>query len=72
MFAIRMIDGEEVTAAQGDELEINPQTGVLTVSRVDGFEQVTRYYSPAAWRSVTHRVKKVNGAHVAPRASVEP
>lgn len=69
MFVIQMMDGEEITAAEGDELEINPNTGVLTVSRVDGFEEATMHYSPAAWRSVIHRVKSINGAVVKARAS---
>ncbi|MGB8388308.1 hypothetical protein [Mycobacterium sp.] len=55
MFVIRLADGEEVHASEGDELEINPQTGVLSVSRVDGFEEITTHYSPSAWVSVTHR-----------------
>jgi hypothetical protein len=63
MFVIRLATGEEVQASEGDELEINQQTGVLTVSRVDGFEQITTHYSPAAWLSVTHRKK---GAAVRP------
>lgn len=62
-----MIDGEEITGALGDELTINHETGVLTVSRIDGFEEVTTHYSPAAWRSVTHRVKKVHGVDVKAR-----
>jgi hypothetical protein len=63
MFVIRLANGEEVQASEGDELEINQQTGVLTVSRVDGFEQITTHYSPVAWLSVTHRKK---GAVVRP------
>jgi hypothetical protein len=63
MFVIRLANGEEVQASEGDELEINQQTGVLTVSRVDGLEQITTHYSPAAWLSVTHRKK---GAVVRP------
>lgn len=58
MFIIRLLDGEEVHAAEGDELTINHDTGVLSVSRVDGFEEVTTHYSPSAWASVTHRVKE--------------
>jgi hypothetical protein len=34
VFIIRLFNGEEVHASEGDELEINPQTGVLSVSRV--------------------------------------
>ncbi|HYB80567.1 MAG TPA: hypothetical protein VED43_02720 [Mycobacterium sp.] len=55
MFVIRLADGEEVHGSDADELEINQQTGVLSVSRVDGFEEITTHYSPAAWLSVTHR-----------------
>lgn len=57
MFVIRMLDGEEIHAGENDTLTINEGTGVLTVRRVDGFEEATTHYSPAAWRSVTHRVK---------------
>lgn len=63
MFIIRLSNGEEVHASDGDELEINQQTGVLSVSRVDGFEEITTHYSPSAWLSVTHRQK---GAGVRP------
>jgi hypothetical protein len=31
---------------------------VLSVHRIDGYEQVTTHYSPSAWASVTHRVKE--------------
>ena len=58
MFVIRLLDGEEVHAAEGDKLIINEQTGVLSVLRVDGFEEVTTHFSPSAWASVTHRVKE--------------
>jgi hypothetical protein len=57
MFIIRLLNGEEVHAAEGDKLTINQETGVLSVSRIDGFEEVTTHYSPSAWSSVTHRVK---------------
>lgn len=57
MFIIRLSNGEEVHASGGDELEVNQQTGVLSVSRVDGFEEITTHYSPSAWLSVTHRQK---------------
>ncbi len=57
MFVIRLANGEEVHASEGDELEINHETGVLSVSRVDGFEEITTHYSPSAWWSVTHRKK---------------
>ncbi len=58
MFVIRLLDGEEVHALDGDKLIVNEGTGVLTVHRIDGFEEVTTYYSPSAWASVTHRVKE--------------
>jgi hypothetical protein len=58
VFVIRLLDGEEVHAAEGDKLSVNQQTGVLSVSRIDGFEEVTTHYSPSAWASVTHRVKE--------------
>jgi hypothetical protein len=57
VFIIRLLNGEEVHAAEGDQLSINQETGVLSVSRIDGFEEVTTHYSPSAWASVTHRVK---------------
>ena len=56
MFIIRLLDGEEVHALDGDELTINQD--VLSVSRIDGFEEVTTHYSPSAWASVTHRIKE--------------
>jgi hypothetical protein len=58
VFIIRLLDGEEVHAVEGDKLTINQETGVLTVSRIDGFEEVTTHYSPSAWSSVTHRIKE--------------
>lgn len=58
MFIIRLLDGEEIHAQDGDKLTINQETGVLSVSRIDGFEEVTTHYSPSAWASVTHRVKE--------------
>jgi hypothetical protein len=58
VFIIRLLDGEEVHAAEGDKLTINQETGVLTVSRIDGFEEVTTHYSPSAWSSVTHRIRE--------------
>ncbi len=67
MFVIRLLDGEEVHAGDGDQLSINQDTGVVTISRVDGFEEVTTHYSPAAWGSVTHRVKEVALKPVAAR-----
>jgi hypothetical protein len=58
VFTIRLLNGEEVHGVEGDQLTINQETGVLSVSRVDGFEEVTTHYSPSAWASVTHRVKE--------------
>jgi len=58
VFVIRLLDGEEVHALDGDKLIVNEGTGVLTVHRIDGFEEVTTHYSPSAWASVTHRVKE--------------
>jgi hypothetical protein len=57
VFIIRLQNGEEVHGAESDELTINQETGVVSVSRIDGFEEVTTHYSPSAWSSVTHRVK---------------
>ncbi|WP_205873776.1 hypothetical protein [Mycobacterium camsae] len=59
MFVIRMTDGEEI---KGDveNLTFNQETGVLTVRTVDGFEETTTHYSPAAWRSVTHRKRDID------------
>ena len=57
MFVIRLSDGEEIRGSENDELTVNENTGVLTVHRIDGFEQVTTHYSPSAWASVTHRIK---------------
>jgi hypothetical protein len=58
VFSIRLLNGEEVHAAEGDKLSINQESGVLTVTRIDGFEEVTTHYSPSAWSSVTHRIKE--------------
>jgi hypothetical protein len=58
VFVIRLNNGEEVNGAENDELTVNEQTGVLTVHRIDGFEQVTTHYSPSAWAWVTHRKKE--------------
>lgn len=59
MFVIRLLDGEEVTGNDADKLSVNEDTGVVSVSRIDGFEEVTTHFSPSAWGSVTHRVKSV-------------
>ncbi|MDT5348598.1 MAG: hypothetical protein QOH91_1885 [Mycobacterium sp.] len=58
MFLIKLADGEEVHG-ECDELSINHDTGVLTVCRVDGFEETTTPYSPSAWRSVTPRKRDI-------------
>ncbi|MCV6985888.1 hypothetical protein H7H78_10730 [Mycobacterium shinjukuense] len=58
MFVIKLNDGEEVKG-DCDELSINQTTGVVTVCRVDGFEEITTHYSPAAWRWVTHRKRDI-------------
>ncbi len=65
MFVIKLLDGEEVHGSDRDKMSINQDTGVLTVTRVDGFEEFTTHYSPSAWSSVTHRVKEV-GFHKRP------
>ncbi len=61
MFVIRIRDGEEIRAVRDDALTFNENTGVLSVHRVDGFEEVTTHYSPSAWAWVTHRVKEPGG-----------
>jgi hypothetical protein len=55
MFVIRLTNGEEAQACEGDELTIHQETGVLTVSPEDGLEQTTTRHSPSAWQSVTQR-----------------
>ena len=55
-----LLDGEEIRASDNDTLTVNENTGVLSVHRVDGFEEVTTHYSPSAWASVTHRVKNTS------------
>jgi hypothetical protein len=67
VFVIRLLDGEEIRASDNDKLTVNENTGVLSVHRVDGFEEVTTHYSPSAWASVTHRVKE----HVVRRPLVD-
>jgi hypothetical protein len=59
MFVIRLNNGREVHETDGDRLSINHDTGVITVSRVEGFEQVTTHYSPTAWEMVSYRIKDV-------------
>jgi hypothetical protein len=58
VFVIRLQNGEEVHGSGDDQLNVNEHTGVVSVTRVDGFEQVTTHFSPSAWASVTHRVKE--------------
>ncbi|HET9876403.1 MAG TPA: hypothetical protein VFQ37_11655 [Mycobacterium sp.] len=64
MFTIRLVSGEEVHSSEGDKLSVNDDTGVVAVSRVDGFEQVTTHYSPSVWGSITHRVKQAGLSRV--------
>ena len=59
MFVIHLLNGEEVHGLDSDKLTVNEGTGVLTVHRIDGFEEVTTLYSPTAWEMVTYRVKDV-------------
>jgi hypothetical protein len=59
VFVIRLLNGREVRATEGDQFSFNHDTGVVTVSRVEGFEEVTTHYSPLAWEMVTNRVKDV-------------
>lgn len=59
MFVIRLLNGREIRATDGDRLSFNHDTGVVTISRVEGFEEVTTHYSPLAWEMVTSRVKDV-------------
>jgi hypothetical protein len=59
VFTIRLLNGQEVHATNRDQLSFNHDTGVVTVSRVEGFDEVTTHYSPMAWEMVTSRVKDV-------------
>jgi hypothetical protein len=59
MFVIQMLDGDEIHATEGDELIINPDSGVLTVHQAGGFRGATTHFSPAAWRSVTHSAENI-------------
>ncbi|CAM2929638.1 hypothetical protein BST27_11630 [Mycobacterium intermedium] len=56
MFVIKLVDGDEI---KGDyeELSVNEQTGVLTVRRLEGFDETITHYSPSSWRSVTQRTR---------------
>jgi len=58
MFIIELLSGEEIIETKGDTLDINPNTGVVTVSRVDGNEASATHYSPVAWSQVKHRVQR--------------
>jgi hypothetical protein len=58
VFVIHLHNGEEIRGTGDDRLSVNEQTGVLTVHRIDGLEEVTTHFSPSAWASVTHRVKE--------------
>jgi hypothetical protein len=58
VFVIQMLDGDEVHESRGDILTLNPGTGVLTVSRIDGSKEITTHYSPAKWGSVTHETQR--------------
>lgn len=58
VFVIRMLDGEEIHAADPTEVTINPTSGVLTIHRLDRQGDITTHYSPMAWRSVSHRLKR--------------
>ncbi|GAB3024123.1 hypothetical protein [Mycobacterium bourgelatii] len=60
MFVIKLADGDEIKGDH-EELSINEQTGVLTVRRLDGFDETITHYSPSSWRSVTQR-KRTAGA----------
>jgi hypothetical protein len=59
VFVIRLNNGREIRETDGDQLSVNQDTGVVTITRVDGFEEVTTHYSPTAWEMVTYRVKDV-------------
>jgi hypothetical protein len=48
MFAVRLTNGEDIQAREGDELTISQETSVVTVSRVDRFEEIATRYSPLA------------------------
>ena len=58
MFIIELLNGEEITETKGDMLAVNPNTGVVTVSRVDGNEASATHYSPAAWSQVKQRLHR--------------
>lgn len=58
MFEIKMVDGQEIRETKGDTFNLNPNTGVLTISRANGFEETAMHYSPAAWSSVKHTIQR--------------
>jgi hypothetical protein len=58
MFVIELVNGQEITEARGDMLSMNHNTGVVTVSRVDGNEESATHYSPTAWAQVKQRVQR--------------
>lgn len=58
MFVIQLLNGEEISEDKGDTLDVNPNTGVVTVSRSNGFEATSTYYSPSAWHSVQQRLQR--------------
>ncbi|MGB7871746.1 MAG: hypothetical protein WBM01_26365 [Mycobacterium sp.] len=58
MFEIKMVDGQEIRETKGDTFSLNPNTGVLTISRANGFEETSMHYSPAAWSSVKHTIQR--------------
>jgi hypothetical protein len=62
MFAVRLTNGEDIQAREGDELTISQETSVVTVSRVDRFEEIATRYSPLAWQSVTQRTRERGAA----------
>lgn len=47
-YVIRLHDGAEIHESKGDVFDLNAASGVVTVSRVDGFEQTATHYSPIA------------------------
>lgn len=58
MFVIQLLNGDEISETKGDTIDVNPNTGVVTVSRSNGFESTSTYYSPSAWHSVQQRLQR--------------
>lgn len=58
MFVIQLLNGQEITEGKGDTIDVNPHTGVVTVSRTNGFEATSTYYSPSAWHSVQQHLQR--------------